>query len=240
MIRLEHVTRIHNEGRPNAVVAVNDVSLEIPEERVTVLRGPSGSGKTTLLTLIGCLARPTQGRIWLDDELISALPERFMTEVRRRTFGFIFQRFNLIRGLSALENVMLPAYPTGESHAALKARAAALLERFGLKARMHEKSELLSGGEAQRVAIARALINDPAWIIADEPTASLDTALVDQFIEEMRALKKAGKSIIITSHDPRIWQADVVDRIVTMQDGRILSVEDVSARERAEGKEQNA
>ena len=240
MIRLEHVTRIHNEGRPNAVVAVNDVSLEIPKERVTVLRGPSGSGKTTLLTLIGCLARPTQGRIWLDDELISALPERFMTEVRRRTFGFIFQRFNLIRGLSALENVMLPAYPTGESHAALKARATALLERFGLKARMHEKSELLSGGEAQRVAIARALINDPAWIIADEPTASLDTALVDQFIEEMRALKKAGKSIIITSHDPRIWQADVVDRIVTMQDGRILSVEDVSARERAEGKEQNA
>ncbi|WP_051928755.1 ABC transporter ATP-binding protein [Thermopetrobacter sp. TC1] len=240
MIRLEHVTRIHNEGRPNAVVAVNDVSLEIPKERVTVLRGPSGSGKTTLLTLIGCLARPTQGRIWLDDELISALPERFMTEVRRRTFGFIFQRFNLIRGLSALENVMLPAYPTGESHAALKARAAALLERFGLKARMHEKSELLSGGEAQRVAIARALINDPAWIIADEPTASLDTALVDQFIEEMRALKKAGKSIIITSHDPRIWQADVVDRIVTMQDGHILSVEDVSARERAEEKEQNA
>ena len=240
MIRLEHVTRIHNEGRPNAVVAVNDVSLEIPKERVTVLRGPSGSGKTTLLTLIGCLARPTQGRIWLDDELISALPERFMTEVRRRTFGFIFQRFNLIRGLNALENVMLPAYPTGESHAALKARAAALLERFGLKARMHEKSELLSGGEAQRVAIARALINDPAWIIADEPTASLDTALVDQFIEEMRALKKAGKSIIITSHDPRIWQADVVDRIVTMQDGRILSVEDVSARERAEEKEQNA
>ena len=189
-----------------------------------------GSGKTTLLTLIGCLARPTQGRIWLNDELISALPERFMTEVRRRTFGFIFQRFNLIRGLSALENVMLPAYPTGEPHAALKARAAALLERFGLKARLREKSELLSGGEAQRVAIARALINDPAWIIADEPTASLDTALVDQFIEEIRSLKKAGKSIIITSHDPRIWQADVVDRIVTMQDGRILSVEDVSEK----------
>ena len=227
MIRLEHVTRIHNEGRPNAVVAVNDVSLEIPSRRVTVLRGPSGSGKTTLLTLIGCLARPTEGRIWLDDELVSALPERFMTEVRRRTFGFIFQRFNLVRGLSALENVMLPAYPTGEAHAALKARARALLERFRLRERMHEKSELLSGGEAQRVAIARALINDPAWIIADEPTASLDTALVERFLEEMAALKRAGKSIIITSHDPRIWQAPLVDRIVTMQDGRVVSVEDV-------------
>ncbi len=227
MIRLERVTRIHNEGRPNAVTAVDDVSLELPDRRVTVLRGPSGSGKTTLLTLVGCLARPTRGRIWLDDELISALPERFMTEVRRRTFGFIFQRFNLVRGLSALENVMLPAYPAGEPHAALKARAQALLERFHLRDRMHEKAELLSGGEAQRVAIARALINDPAWIIADEPTASLDTSLVERFLAEVRDLAKAGKSIIITSHDPRVWQADVVDRIVTMQDGRIVSVEDV-------------
>ncbi len=240
MIRLEHVTRIHNEGRPNAVVAVNDVSLQIPQGRVTVLRGPSGSGKTTLLTLIGCLARPTEGRIWLDDELISALPERFMTEVRRRTFGFIFQRFNLIRGLSALENVMLPAYPTGEPHASLKARAEILLKRFHLEDRMHEKSELLSGGEAQRVAIARALINDPSWIIADEPTASLDTALVDQFIEEIHTLKTAGKSIIITSHDPRIWQADVVDRIVTLQDGCILSVEDVTQKETTQADQPNA
>ncbi|HHN72574.1 MAG TPA: ATP-binding cassette domain-containing protein, partial [Thermopetrobacter sp.] len=126
-IVLKEVTKVHNEGLPNAVTAVRDVSLTIPAGRVTVLRGPSGSGKTTLLTLVGCLARPTSGRILLGGEIVSALPERFMTEVRRRTFGFIFQRFNLIRGLSALENVMIPAYPLGVPHRRLAERARALL-----------------------------------------------------------------------------------------------------------------
>jgi putative ABC transport system ATP-binding protein len=224
-IRLVDVTKIHNEGRPNAVVAVSDVSLTIPAGRVTVLKGPSGSGKTTLLTLIGCLARPTRGRILLGEEPVSALPERFMTEVRRRTFGFIFQRFNLIRGLSALENVMLPAYPLGVPYRELKTRALDRLERLNLSHRAGTAVELLSGGEAQRVAIARALINDPAWIIADEPTASLDTRLVEQFLEEVRALKAEGRSLIITSHDPRIWQADVVDMVVSMEDGRVTAIE---------------
>ncbi len=224
-IELVDVTRIHNEGRPNAVVAVDGVSLVIPAGRVTVLKGPSGSGKTTLLTLIGCLARPTRGRILLGGEPVSALPERFMTEMRRKTFGFIFQRFNLIRGLSALENVMLPAYPLGISHRELKRRAMDRLERLQLAHRAGTAVELLSGGEAQRVAIARALINDPPWIIADEPTASLDTRLVEQFLDEVKALKAEGRSLIITSHDPRIWQADVVDIIVSMEDGRITGIE---------------
>ena len=224
-IELVDVTKIHNEGQPNAVVAVDGVSLTIPAGRVTVLKGPSGSGKTTLLTLIGCLARPTRGRILLAGEPVSALPERFMTEVRRRTFGFIFQRFNLIRGLSALENVMLPAYPLGIPYRELKRRAMDRLERLQLAHRAGAAVELLSGGEAQRVAIARALINDPPWIIADEPTASLDTRLVEQFLEEVKALKEEGRSLIITSHDPRIWQADVVDMVVSMEDGRITGIE---------------
>ncbi len=226
MIELKDVSKIYNEGRPNEVRAVSDVTLTIPARRVTVFKGPSGSGKTTLLTLVGCLARPTEGRILLDGELISSLPERFMTEVRRRTFGFVFQRFNLIRGLSVLENVMLPAYPLGPDYAELKGRAMDLLARLKLDHKARMKTEYLSGGESQRVAIARALINDPEWIIADEPTANLDSKLALQFLDEVRRLKEAGKSIIITSHDDRIVEADVVDTVVEMEDGRIIGIEE--------------
>ncbi len=229
MIELKDVSKIYNEGWPNEVRAVTDVTLTIPARRVTVFKGPSGSGKTTLLTLVGCLARPTEGRILLDGELISSLPERFMTEVRRRTFGFVFQRFNLIRGLSVLENVMIPAYPLGPEYAELKGRAMDLLARLKLDHKARMKTEYLSGGESQRVAIARALINDPEWIIADEPTANLDSRLALQFLDEVRQLKQAGKSIIITSHDDRIVNADVVDMVVEMEDGRIIGIEERDA-----------
>ncbi len=229
MIELKDVSKIYNEGRPNEVRAVTDVTLTIPARRVTVFKGPSGSGKTTLLTLVGCLARPTEGRILLDGELISSLPERFMTEVRRRTFGFVFQRFNLIRGLSVLENVMIPAYPLGPDYTKLKGRAMDLLARLKLDHKARMKTEYLSGGESQRVAIARALINDPEWIIADEPTANLDSKLALQFLDEVRQLKQAGKSIIITSHDDRIVNADVVDMVVEMEDGRIIGIEERDA-----------
>ncbi len=229
MIELKDVSKIYNEGRPNEVQAVTDVTLSIPARRVTVFKGPSGSGKTTLLTLVGCLARPTEGRILLDGELISSLPERFMTEVRRRTFGFVFQRFNLIRGLTVLENVMIPAYPLGPDYRELKGRAMDLLARLKLDHKARMKTEYLSGGESQRVAIARALINDPEWIIADEPTANLDSKLALQFLDEVRQLKEAGKSVIITSHDDRIVNADVVDMVVEMEDGRIIGIEERGA-----------
>ena len=149
-----------------------------------------------------------------------------MAAVRRETFGFVFQRFNLIRGLSVIENVMIPAYPLGPDYRGLLARAGALLERFQLAHKARMKTEVLSGGESQRVAIARALINDPQWIIADEPTANLDSRLAGQFLDEVRQLKQAGKSIIITSHDERIFNADVVDVVVDMEDGRIATVEE--------------
>jgi putative ABC transport system ATP-binding protein len=226
MIELKNVTKIYNQGAPNEVTAVRDVTLNIPARRVTVFKGPSGSGKTTLLTLVGCLARPTEGRILLDGEMISALPEHFMTDVRRKTFGFVFQRFNLIRGLSVIENVMIPAYPLGLDYRDLQARALKLLARFHLDHKARMKTEYLSGGESQRVAIARALINDPQWIIADEPTANLDSKLALQFLDEVRALKEAGKSLIITSHDPRIFEADVVDMVVDMEDGCVTAVEE--------------
>jgi putative ABC transport system ATP-binding protein len=224
MITLEAVTKIFDQGRHNEVEAVRSVDLEIEDGRVTVLNGPSGSGKTTLLTLIGCLARPTSGRVGIDGETVSGLPERFLTEMRRRTFGFVFQKFNLIRGLSALDNVVLPAYPLGVPHRALTEKALRLLDRFGLAERTGLAVEHLSGGEAQRVAIARALINDPAVIIADEPTAALDGERIADFLAIAEELKRSGKTVLITSHDPRITGAPLVDALVTMADGRIVGV----------------
>lgn len=222
MIELQAVTKLYNEGRPNEVAAVRDVSLDIAADAVTVLKGPSGSGKTTLLSLIGLMARPTTGRVFLDGEMISGLPERFLTAERRRRFGFVFQRFNLIRGLSVIENVMLPAAPLGEAHRKVRARAEARLDALGLLGKADMPVEYLSGGETQRVAIARALINDATVLIADEPTANLDTELADRFLDIVAGLKAEGRTIVMTSHDPRIWGAAVVDRVIEMRDGRVV------------------
>ena len=221
MIALDRARKVFGQGRPNEFTALHETSLLIEADRMTVIRGPSGSGKTTLLSLIGCMARPTSGRIHVLGREITSLPERFLTDVRRRTFGFIFQQFNLVKGISALENVMLPAYPLGEHHASLKKRARALLDLFGILPRESSKSEWLSGGEAQRTAICRALINDPQIIIADEPTAHLDTKLSREFMDIVGRLKTEQKTVIIASHDPLVYGSSVVDRVVTMRDGRI-------------------
>ena len=151
---------------------------------------------------------------------MTSLPERFLTEIRRRTFGFIFQQFNLVKGISVLENVMLPAYPSGKS-TARQGAGPALLETFGLGERAAARVEWLSGGEAQRVAIARALMNDPPVIIADEPTAHLDSKLSLEFMETICRLKDEGKTAIIASHDPLVFGAPMVDRVVAMRDGQI-------------------
>ena len=149
------------------------------------------------------------------------LPERFLTDIRRRTFGFIFQQFNLIKGITAIENVMLPAYPGGEKFACLKERAMDLLDTFGLARKATSKVEWLSGGEAQRVAIARALINNPSVVIADEPTAHLDTKLSEELMGIVKKLKDEGKTVLVASHDPIVHDAVVVDRVVAMRDGKI-------------------
>ena len=135
MISLVNVRKVFNAGKPNEFTAIRGVDLKIVPQKVTVFKGPSGSGKTTLLSLIGCMARPTSGRIHLQDRELTSLPERFLTEVRRKTFGFIFQQFNLVKGISVLENVMLPAYPVGEPRAALKHRALDLLGLLDIKTR---------------------------------------------------------------------------------------------------------
>jgi putative ABC transport system ATP-binding protein len=156
------------------------------------------------------------------DREITSLPERFLTEVRRKTFGFIFQQFHLIKGITAIENVMVPAYPSGESYTSLKKRAGNLLGLFNLSGKASSKVEWLSGGEAQRVTIARALINNPSVVIADEPTAHLDTKLSKEFMEIMKELKEEGKTILIASHDPIVHDSDTVDRVIEMRDGRIV------------------
>lgn len=223
MIELSDIRKVFNSGKPNEFVAIDGITLSVERDKVVVLKGPSGSGKTTLLSVIGCMARPTSGRITLSGKEITSLPERFLTEIRRKSFGFVFQQFNLIKGITAMENVILPAYPTGEGFPDLKKRALSLLELFDLSARAFSKVEWLSGGEAQRVSIARALVNDPSVIIADEPTAHLDTKLSKDFMEIIGKLKVRRKTIIIASHDPIVYESAAVDRVLEMRDGRILS-----------------
>ena len=222
MIELLQVTKRFNVGRANAFTALKEISLKIELNRVTVFKGPSGSGKTSLLSVIGCMSRPTSGRILLSGMETTSLPERFAARVRRDTFGFIFQNYNLIRGIGVLENTMIPAYPTGKKHVVVKKRAMDLLRRLKIDSKAREKVEELSGGEQQRTAIARALINNPSIIIADEPTAHLDTDLSREFMEIVSGLKQEGKTILIASHDPLVADFPAVDCIVNIRDGKIV------------------
>jgi putative ABC transport system ATP-binding protein len=223
MIDIQNVSKVFNTGRPNEFTAISQVSLHIELHDATILKGPSGSGKTTLLSLIGCMSRPTSGRIFIDNKEITSLPERFLTQIRRTTFGFIFQSFNLLRGFTALENVMAPALPTGEKYSLLKRRAIDILGMLDMDHRRDAKAEWLSGGEAQRVAIARSLIHDPSIIIADEPTAHLDARLSGEFLSIMEILKKEGKTLVIASHDPVVYDSAFTDRIIEISNGEINS-----------------
>jgi putative ABC transport system ATP-binding protein len=222
MIELTNISKTFHAGTPNAFLALEGITLSLPLGRMTVFAGPSGSGKTTLLSIIGGMARPTTGRIRIGDLEITSLPERFLSDLRRNRFGFIFQDYHLIRGITALENVMLPAYPSGPVHRDLKRRALNLLERVQIEGKARSPVEWLSGGEQQRVAIARALINHPETIIADEPTAHLDSDLAAAFLEIMTGLVESGKTVLIGSHDPLVFEWMGVHRVIRMRDGRIV------------------
>ena len=222
MIELKQITKVFNAGKANEFTALKDVDLKIQSEKITVLKGPSGSGKTTLLSIIGCMARPTSGRIMVNNQETTSLPEKFLAEIRRNTFGFVFQNYNLIKGLTVLENTMIPAYPIGPKHSDLRARAMELLKKFKIDAKAVQKTGQLSGGEQQRTAIARALINEPSIIIADEPTAHLDTALSKEFLEIIDELSKEGKTVLIASHDPLVFEAGSIDEVIEMRDGQIV------------------
>ncbi len=221
-IELEAVNKIYNQRQPNEVQALYDITFSVGQGSMVCLRGPSGSGKSTLLGIIGCVFPPTSGRAAIAGRKLSRLPDRFLTLHRRETIGFIFQRFNILPELSVMDNVVLPLLPMGIAPGECRRRAEGLLKKFGIDHRSRFPADQISGGELQRVAIVRALINDPPIILADEPTAHLDTRLSHDFMRMMNDLKHEGKTIVLTSHDPLVAEHEGVDRIVEILDGRVV------------------
>jgi len=224
LIHTEGATKVYNPRLPDEVTAVKDASISIQRGEVAVFRGPSGSGKTSLLSLIGCMSRPTSGKVVVGGRDVAKLPERFLTAIRRETFGFIFQQFNLIRDVTVMENVSLPLYPVETGLAEVRQRAESVLERFGILRKKGVRINKLSGGEQQRVAIARALINEPEIIIADEPTAHLDRKLSEDLLGMLGDLNREGRTVVIATHDPLVHEHPLVGKIIDMRDGRIEGV----------------
>src|SRR5205085_142599 len=217
-IELKNVTRIYPSNV--AVQALDDVSLSVKQGEWLAIMGPSGSGKSTLVNLIGCLDKPTQGEIWIDEVNIARMPAAELNRFRAEKIGFIFQQFHLIAYLTALENVMLAQYFHSMTD---KAEALEALERVGLKDRAHHLPAQLSGGEQQRACIARALINNPNIILADEPTGNLDAVNEEIVLRELRDLHAQGHTIIMVTHDPAV--ARLADRKLELHHGKIASQE---------------
>ena len=216
-LQIAHVTKRYGSGATE-VTAVRNVSLIVSPGEVVLIMGPSGSGKTTLLSMLGALLKPTEGAIQLNGTTISTLAENRLPDIRLKQFGFIFQDFNLLSALTALENVAIVAELAGARSGEARRIAASLLTELGLNERLNFLPEKLSGGEKQRVAIARALINNPTLILADEPTANLDSKIGHEIMRLLRSIaKEQGRSVVIVSHDQRI--KDIADRVLWLEDG---------------------
>jgi putative ABC transport system ATP-binding protein len=221
-LTVEHITKRYGTGATE-VTAVRDVSLAVAPGEVVLIMGPSGSGKTTLLLMLGALLKPTEGSIHLNGVALSVLPEQRLPDIRLRQFGFIFQDFNLLSALTALENVAIVAELAGLGRAAARTKAMALLSELGLGERLRFLPEKLSGGEKQRVAIARALVNDPALILADEPTANLDSKIGREIMRLLqRIAREQRRSVVIVSHDQRI--KEIADRVLWLEDGQFKAM----------------
>jgi putative ABC transport system ATP-binding protein len=221
VIHVENVSRIYKAGQIETM-ALRDVSLSIENGEFTALVGPSGSGKTTLLQLIGCLDQPTSGRVIITGKDVSKLNRDQRADMRRGTIGFVFQFFALIPTLTAYENIEMPLFLIGENAAGRRARVQQLLEAVGLTDRAHHRPDQLSGGQQQRVAIARALAPQPTLILADEPTANLDTTNGQQVMEIMTRLnQETGVTFVFATHDPRV--ITYARRVVTLRDGAIVA-----------------
>ncbi|MBE7433063.1 MAG: ABC transporter ATP-binding protein [Anaerolineales bacterium] len=219
--KLTNVTRIYKIGEVETR-ALNGVSMTIGDGEFTSLVGPSGSGKTTLLQLIGCLDKPTSGSVVINGHETTNLNRNQRADLRKGTIGFVFQFFALIPTLTAYENVEMPLLLNGKSPAQRKQRVMELLEAVDLKDRAHHRPDQLSGGQQQRVAVARALSTNPTMILADEPTANLDTTNGEQVMEIMKKLnKETGVTFVFATHDPRVIKHAA--RVVTLRDGVIES-----------------
>ncbi len=222
LIRTEAVSKVYHRGRPDQVRALDGVSVAVRRGEVVVLEGPSGSGKTSLLSLMGCMSRPTSGRVVVEDRDVSRLSEESLTGLRRRRFGFVFQQYHLLAECSVLENVILPLYPEPVGFRQMARRATDILARLGLEGKARRRARDLSGGEQQRVAVARALVNDPDVVIADEPTAHLDRTLSLELLGILEELNRGGRTIVIATHDPLAAEHPMVKRRVGMRDGRVV------------------
>ncbi len=223
LVRIRGLTKTFGEG-DTRVEAVRGLDLELAPGEIVLVMGPSGSGKTTFLSMLGGLLHASAGEIWIDGTDIAALGERELPAFRARTFGFVFQDFNLVGALSARENVEVALNIAGESGRAARARAGGLLDGMGLAERLEFRVEKLSGGEKQRVAIARAVANGPALILADEPTANLDSHHGAETMRLLRRLAKDdGTTVVIVSHDQRL--REVADRVLWLEDGRFRTLE---------------
>lgn len=204
------------------IVALQPIDLEIQSGELLLIIGPSGSGKTTLLSLLGCVIYPSYGELWVKDQLINSLSSNELAALRLNTIGFVFQSFNLIAPLNALDNVMMPLQLKKLSRQAAKQKALAALELVGMSDRKNNLPKQLSGGQQQRVAIARALVTDPQLVLCDEPTASLDANSISTVMQELVNLARNGKAVCVVTHDPRLLQ--YADRIIEVDAGHATEI----------------
>ncbi|RLI84841.1 MAG: lipoprotein-releasing system ATP-binding protein LolD [Archaeoglobales archaeon] len=219
VIELQNVRKIYEAG-VSKVYALNGVTMSVERGDFVAIMGPSGSGKSTLLNLIGCLDRPTEGRVIINGVDTANLSDKQLTELRRDTIGFIFQQYNLIPTLTAFENVELPMIFRGVAKSEREKRAKELLSLVGLEEEMHRRPMELSGGQQQRVAIARALANEPSILLCDEPTGNLDTRSGKAVMEIISKLNREGVTVVVVTHDPAI--AAFAKRVVRIVDGVLV------------------
>lgn len=221
IIQTENLTKIYGKG-DTATVALDHVNLTVEPGEFVAVMGPSGCGKSTLLHLLGGLDQPSEGHVLIDGKSLSSLSDSALAQMRRRKIGFVFQFFNLIPILSAVDNAALPLVLDGKNSAESKQKATQWLEKVGLGARLANRPDQLSAGQQQRVAIARALITDPVLVLADEPTGNLDSRTADEIADLLHQVAKEwGRSVFMVTHDPRI--AAYADRIVFLKDGKIVN-----------------
>jgi len=220
LIELENIKKLYFVGEPNQFAALNGVSLKVEKGDMLAITGVSGSGKSTLMNIIGCLDRPTSGVYKFEGREIENLGKGELVKIRRNKIGFVFQNFNILPRMQAVTNVELPLVYKGIRPQIRRAKAKEMLEKVGLSDRVRHKPNMLSGGELQRVAIARALVNDPAIIVADEPTGNLDTKSGQQIMKILEVLNQQGTTVLIVTHDKEI--ASHAKKIINLKDGRVV------------------